>query len=320
MCDKLTHTPAKRVLVTGASGFLGQALTRRLRTECGIVTALSRHLPIDAGQRWTQVRSYDGDEALMTGQDCVVHLAARVHVMNELVQDPLAEFRAANVDLTINLARQAARAGVRRFIFISSVKVNGEETAPGCPFSAEAPFLPQDPYGISKMEAEQALAAVAEQTGMEVVIIRPPLVYGSGVRANFGSLLHAVARGLPLPLGAIHNRRSLVALDNLVDLIVTCINHPKAAGQVWMVSDGEDLSTPELIHRMAMAMHRSARLVNVPVRLLKILGKITGRANAVQRLCGNLQVDISKTQAVLGWNPPIGVDEGLRRAAVQWQK
>lgn len=317
MRDKLTPT---QVLVTGASGFLGQGLSRRLRADGCLVTALSRHTPMVVGEPWVQVHRYDGEESLWVGQDCVVHLAARVHVMNDAVQDPLVEFRAANVDLTAHLAQLAAKAGVRRFIFISSVKVNGEETQADRPFTAEDTPQPHDPYGISKMEAEQALSAVAAQTGMEIVIIRPPLVYGPGVRANFGALLRAVARGVPLPLGAIPNRRSLVALDNLVDLIVTCISHPKAAGQIFLVSDGEDLSTSSLIRRMAEAMGRSARLFDVPVWVLQILGKLTGKSNAVQRLCGNLQVDISKTEAVLNWKPPISVDEGLRRAAVQLRK
>lgn len=309
-----------RVLVTGASGFLGQALTRRLRADGYPVTALSRHAPAAPGESWVQVKLYEDGGGLLAGQDCVVHLAARVHVMNDAVQDPLAEFRATNVDLTLHLARQAAQAGIHRFIFISSVKVNGEETATGRPFTAEDKPLPLDPYGVSKMEAEQALRTIAAQTGMEVVIIRPPLVYGSGVRANFGALLRAVARGVPLPLRAIQNRRSLVALDNLVDLIATCVSHPKAAGQIFMVSDGEDLSTSDLIRRMAKAMGRPARLIPAPVWLLILIGKLTGKSGAVQRLCGNLQVDISKTKTVLDWKPPIGVDEGLQRAAVQWRK
>jgi UDP-glucose 4-epimerase len=306
--------------VTGASGFLGQALSRRLRADGYLVTALSRHAPTVPEEPWVQVQRYEDGALLLAGQDCMVHLAARVHVTNDAVLDPLAEFRAANVDLTLLLAQQAAQAGVRRFIFISSVKVNGEETAVDRSFTAEDTPRPQDPYGISKMEAEQALRSLAVQTGMEVVVIRPPLVYGPGVRANFEALLRVVARGVPLPLGALQNKRSLVALDNLVDLIACCVDHPKAAGQTFMVSDGEDLSTPGLIRRMAQAMDRPARLIDMPVWFLLLLGKLTGKSGAIQRLCGNLQVDISKTKAVLDWKPPIGVDEGLRRAAAQWRK
>lgn len=307
-----------RVLVTGASGFLGQTLSRRLRADGCLVTALSRHAPV--AEPWVQVKRYEDGASLLAGQDCVVHLAARVHVMNDAVLDPLAAFRVANVELTFHLARQAAQAGVRRFIFISSVKVNGEETAADRPFTAEDTPRPQDPYGVSKMEAEQSLRSLAMQTGMEVVIIRPPLVYGPGVRANFEALIRVVAKGIPLPLGSIQNKRSLVALDNLVDLIAICVDHPKAADQTFMVSDDEDLSTPDLIRRMAQAMDRPARLMRVPVRFLYMFGKLTRKSCAVQRLCGNLQVDISKTQNLLDWKPPISVDEGLQRAVVQWRK
>ena len=320
MRDEVTPRKPTWVLVTGASGFLGQTLSRRLRVDGYLVTALSRHAPTVLAEPWVQVQRYEDNATLLAGQDCVVHLAARVHVMNDAVLDPLAEFRAANVDLTLLLAQQAAQAGVRRFIFISSVKVNGEETAADRPFTAEDTPRPKDPYGVSKMEAEQALRSLAVQTGMEVIIIRPPLVYGPGVRANFEALIRVVAKGIPLPLGAIQNKRSLVALDNLVDLIACCVDHPKAGGQTFMVSDGEDLSTPGLIRRMAQAMDRPARLIDMPVWFLLLLGKLTGKSGAVQRLCGNLQVDISKTKAVLDWKPPIGVDEGLRRAAVQWRK
>jgi nucleoside-diphosphate-sugar epimerase len=248
------------------------------------------------------------------GQQVVIHAAARVHVINETASDPLTAFQVVNVDATLNLARQAVSAGVKRFVFISSIKVNGESTEPGHAFTeADTPNL-QDAYGQSKHEAEQGLRQLSADTGMEVVIIRPPLVYGPGVKANFASLMRAVQRGWPLPLGTVHNQRSLVALDNLVDFIVTCITHPRAANQTFLVSDGEDLSTPDLIRRMARAVNRPARLLPVPVWALKAGALLLGKGDAVQRLCGNLQVDISKSRTLLGWNPPISVDEGLRRA------
>lgn len=309
-----------RVLITGASGFLGRALSRRLRADGFTVTALSRNAPVALGESWVKVGQYEDADSLLKGQDCVLHLAARVHVMADEDGDSLAVYRAANVDLTVHLAQKAAQEGVKRFVFISSVKVHGEESSADRPFSAADPLEPKDPYGISKSEAEQALRLIAKHTGMEVVIIRPPLVYGPGVGANFGSLLRAVVRGLPLPLGAIYNRRSLVGLDNLVDLIVTCATHPKAAGQAFLVSDDEDLSTPDLIRRIAAATGRPVRLFSVHIVLLSLLGKLFGRSAAVKRLCGNLQVDIANTKAVLGWKPPLDVNEGLRRSTLQWRK
>jgi nucleoside-diphosphate-sugar epimerase len=250
----------------------------------------------------------------VAGQQVVIHAAARVHVINETASDPLTAFQVVNVDATLNLARQAVSAGVKRFVFISSIKVNGESTEPGHAFTeADTPNL-QDAYGQSKHEAEQGLRQLSADTGMEVVIIRPPLVYGPGVKANFASLMRAVQRGWPLPLGAVHNQRSLVALDNLVDLIVTCITHPQAANQTFLVSDGQDLSTTELVRGMAQAAGVPARLLPVPVWALKTGASLLGKGDAVQRLCGNLQVDISKARTLLGWNPPISVDEGLRRA------
>ena len=260
---------------------------------------------IDGATDWSLV---------LEGVDMVIHLAARAHVMHDTETDPLTAFRVVNLQGTLNLARQAAASGVKRFVFISSVKVNGESTEPGHAFSeADAPN-PQDAYGQSKHEAEQGLRQIAYDTGMEVVIIRPPLVYGPRVKANFAALMRAVQRGWPLPLGAVHNQRSLVALDNLVDLIVTCITHPQAANQTFLLSDGEDLSTPDLIRRMARAMNRPARLLPVPVWALQAGALLLGKGDAVQRLCGNLQVDISKSRTLLGWNPPVSVDEGLRRA------
>jgi len=234
--------------------------------------------------------------------------------MEESTAAPLAEFRRVNVQGTLNMARQAAAAGVRRFVFVSSVKVNGESTQFGSPFKADVVPAPLDDYGLSKMEAEQGLREFAAQTGIDVVIIRPPLVYGPGVKANFAALMRAVQRGWPLPLGAVHNQRSLVALDNLVDFIITCVAHPQAANQTFLVSDGQDLSTTELIRGMARAADVPARLLPVPVWALQAGARLLGKGDAIQRLCGNLQVDISKARTLLGWVPPVSVEDGLRRA------
>jgi nucleoside-diphosphate-sugar epimerase len=252
----------------------------------------------------------------LQGVTCVIHCAARVHVMNEQATHPLDLFRQVNTAGTLNFARQAAASGVRRFVFVSSLKVNGEITAPGQPFTARSTPSPQDPYGISKWEAEEGLRALAKETGMEVVIVRPPLVYGPAVKANFASLIRVVRRGIPLPLGAVTaNRRSLVALDNLVDLLVTCTKHPAASQQTFLVSDGEDLSTTDLLRRVGQAVGRPARLLPVPPALLALGAKLMGKGALSQRLLGSLQADISHTKAVLGWTPPVSVNEGLRRAA-----
>ena len=307
------------ILVTGATGFVGSALLPVLLSQFHGVTAVGCRAQdkthaelrsfgvgnIDCATRWSTV---------LRGKDAVIHLAARVHVMRESAGDPLAEFRRVNTEGTLNLARQAVLAGVKRFVFISSVKVNGEVTQPGQAFTEADVSSPQDAYGQSKHEAEQGLRQIASTTGMEVVIIRPPLVYGLGVKANFASLMRAVQRGWPLPLGAVHNQRSLVALDNLVDFIVTCITHPQAANQTFLVSDGKDLSTTELVRGMAQAAGVPARLLPVPVSALQAGASLLGKGDEVQRLCGNLQVDISKARSLLGWVPPVSVEEGLRRA------
>ncbi len=307
------------VLVTGANGFVGSTVCKGAR-ERGIHVreavrhAASAHAGVDvclvsdlsADTQWSHA---------LQGVHVVVHCAARVHVMSDKAADPLADFRRINVDGTLNLARQAAASGVRRFVFISSVKVNGEATAKGRAFSSGDQSQPQDPYGISKMEAEQGLHKVAADTGMQVVIIRPALVYGPGVKANFATLMGAVQRSLPLPLGAINNQRSVLALDNLVDLIITCMTHAAAANQIFMASDEQDVSTPELVRHMALALGKPARLVSVPVWLLKAIGYSTGRSKAVERLCGNLQVDLTKTRQVLGWRPKLTLDQGLQQVA-----
>ena len=309
-----------KALVTGANGFVGLAVLQRLSAMSG-VQAIGSVRRADACTNTGTPVAIVGDLTAQTdwslaliGCDVIVHAAARVHVMHDTEADPLMAFRAVNVEGTVNLARQAAAAGVKRFVFISSVKVNGEGTLPGRAFTQSDKPDPQDAYGVSKLEAEQALRQLAAETGMDVVIIRPPLVYGPGVKANFAALTRAAQRGLPLPLGAVHNQRSLVALDNLVDFIVTCITHPKAANQTFLVSDGQDLSTTELVRGMARAAGVSARLLPVPVWALQAAGNLLGKGDAVQRLCGNLQVDISKARELLGWVPVVSVEEGLRRA------
>ena len=232
----------------------------------------------------------------------------------------MAAFRSVNVEGTANLARQAAAKGVKRFIFLSSVKVNGEFTETGQPFTADDAPLPKDPYGVSKYEAETLLQKIATETGIEVVIIRPPLVYGPGVKANFESMMRWLVRGVPLPLAAMtNNRRSLVALDNLVDLIAMCLSHPAAANQTFLVSDGEDLSSAQLLKRMGAAMGHPARLFYLPPALLKLGASVLNRPGIYQRLCGSLQLDIAKTRQVLGWTPPVSVDEGLRRTAESYR-
>jgi len=236
--------------------------------------------------------------------------------MNDTEGDPLAAFRRANVDGTLQLARSAIAAGCRRFIFISSIKVNGESSAPGRPFIEMMQPAPVDAYGQSKLEAENALFALAAETGLEVVVIRPPLVYGPGVRANFLAMMRAIYRGIPLPLGSIDNRRSLVAVDNLADLIALCTRHPAAANEVFLAGDGEDVSSTELLRRVGKALGKPARLLPIPVSLFMAIASLLGRKSVADRLCGTLQVDIHKARTLLGWAPPLSLDEGLRRAAI----
>jgi nucleoside-diphosphate-sugar epimerase len=304
-------------LVTGATGFIGKALCQRLLQEGREVRAAVR-VPADMNTLETVVvgdltHNTDWSVALKN-VECIVHLAARVHVMHEQSSDPINEFSKVNVEATVNLALQAAAAGVTRFVFVSSIKVNGESTKRGRPFIADDEPRPEDPYAISKFKAEQSLRRIAEQTGMEVVILRPPLVYGPGVKANFEMMMRWLERGIPLPFAAIReNRRSLVALDNFIDLIVTCMDHPAAAHQIFLVSDDEDLSTAELLERISAALGKPSRLFSFPPSLIKHTAALVNRLDVYQRLCGSLQVDISKTKELLEWSPPISVDESLRR-------
>jgi nucleoside-diphosphate-sugar epimerase len=309
-------TASCKVLVTGASGFIGRALVGMLEaSRCNVVGAVRR--PIDA--RWAVPSPCLGGDAdwraQLEGRTVVVHAAGRAHVLNDSVADPLREFRLVNVSGTLQLAEQAAATGVRRFIFLSSIGVNGLSTAHGSSFSEVDQPNPHNAYAFSKWEAEQGLLRIAAETGMDVVTIRPPLVYGPDAPGNFGSLMRWLQRGVPLPLGAIQNQRSLVALDNLVDLIVTCLTHPAAANQTFLVSDGEDVSTTELLRRMGQAMGHPARLVPVPVGLLKLVATMLGKRDVAQRLCGSLQVDIEKTRRLLDWTPPLSLDQGLKKAA-----
>jgi len=302
------------ILVTGANGFIGKATCAALRQAGHAVTPIVRRPNSLAGE---QIIGDIGGQTdwctTLTGMDGVVHLAARVHLMRDTAADPLAQYRAANVEGTLHLARQAAAAGVRRFVFVSSIKVNGAERAK--PYTeADAP-QPADDYARSKWEAEQGLWKIATQTGLEVVILRPPLVYGPGVRANFLALLRAVARGMPLPLGAIHNQRSLVYIGNLTDAIIHCLEHPAAVGKTFLVSDGEGVSTPELVRRMAAALGRPARLVALPVSLLRAAATLAGKSALVTRLLDSLSVDDTSIRRDLGWTPPFTLDEGLRETA-----
>ena len=309
----------QRVLVTGGQGFVGKALVADVLNQGFRVSVSSRRklTEPDSGLEYFQTGSLGSATdwfAALKDVDTVVHCAARAHVMNDAASNSLEGFRAVNLHGTLNLARQALDAGVRRFVFISSIGVNGAGTF-GVPFSAHDAAAPHSPYAWSKYEAEMGLRKYAEESEMEVVIIRPPLVYGPNAPGNFGSLVRWLKRGIPLPLGAIHNQRSLVALDNLVDLIVTCLTHPAAANQTFLVSDGEDVSTTELLRRMGQAQGHPARLIPVPASWLKLAATMVGKPDVAQRLCGSLQVDIEKTRRLLGWTPPLSLDEGLRRAA-----
>ncbi len=311
-----------RVLVTGASGFVGRAVVARLAQAATPVRAALRQGPsarlpgVDVAQVGDIHATTDWRGAV-EGVDVVVHCAARVHVMHETAADPLAAFRAVNVAGTLQLARQAQAAGVRRLVFVSSIGVNGAETT-GRPFTADDAPAPHSPYAQSKHEAEVALRELAQRTGLEVTIIRPPLVFGPGAPGNFERLMRALHRGMPLPFGAVHNQRSFVALANLTSLVQVCLGHPQAANQTFMVSDGEDISTTELLRRVAQGLGRPARLIPVPGGAIRALAGLLGKADFAQRLCGSLQVDISKTRALLGWAPPVSLADALNDAARQF--
>ena len=311
-----------KVLVTGAGGFVGRMLCKELSHRGYQVRAAMRAHGqlsangetaivgnIDAGTKWADA---------LRGVDTVIHLAARVHVMKDKAADPLTEFLKVNLYGTSNLAQQAAGAGVKRLVYVSSVKVNGE-TTDARPFAETDEPDPQDPYAISKLQAEQVLQRISGETGLEVVIVRPPLVYGAGVKGNFLRLLAAIDRGIPLPLAGAHNLRSLVYVGNLVDALIVCASHPAAAGQTYLVRDGEDVSTAILVEKLSRALGRDSRLFGLPPGLLRAAATLLGRAEQMDRLFGSLRVNDQKIRGELGWVPPYSMEQGLR-ATVDWYR
>lgn len=310
-----------RILVTGANGFVGQALCNGLiehgYTVRGVVRSENAMLP--PGTEKTVVGSINKDtdwSGALQGIDCVVHLAARVHVMHEASPDPLSEFRQVNVEGTEKLARAAALAGVKRLVYVSSIKVNGEATFEK-PFSESDLPDPQDPYGISKWEAEQVLHHISKETGLEIVIVRPPLVYGPGVGGNFIRMLGWIKKGIPLPLGSADNRRSMIYVANLADALMLCSAHADAANETFLVSDSESISTPELIRRLSEKMGLKARILPFPLFLLRLLGRLIGKSAEIERLTGSLEIDSSRIRTRLGWNPPHSMLEGMENT-VAW--
>lgn len=313
-----------RLLLTGATGFVGQHVLAALRDAGHEVRCAVRGTPRIAPGEGVQILDVGSIgpatdwRAAVAGVDCVVHLAARAHILEERSADPRAAFLAVNTEGTLTLARASAAAGVRRLVFMSSIKVNGEDSGTRGYAAADAP-APADDYGYSKMLAEQGLGDIARATGLEVVVLRPPLVYGPGVGANFLRLMKLVDRGLPLPLGSVRNQRSLVSVWNLADLLLRCLAAPEAANRTFMVSDGVDLSTADLARRMARALGRRARLVNVPTALLRLAARLTGQMAEYTRLCASLRVDMDATVETLGWRPPCSQDDGFERT-VRWYR
>lgn len=304
-----------KILLTGASGFLGSRLIKNLHTKQDVIlTAAVRRMAQISASRILEVQSLDANtdwSTAVANQQVVIHVAARAHVMKDEIYDPLAEYRRVNVEGTVNLARQASEAGVQRFIFISSIAVNGSISTK--PFTEYDVPNPTELYAQSKWEAEKGLWEIQHETGIELVIIRPPLVYGPNAPGNFGSLMRWIDKGVPLPLGGIRNQRTLVGLDNLVDLIITCIDHPAAANQVFLAGDGQDLSTTELLREVAKAAGKPSRLISIPSSLLMLTATLFGKKSVAERLLGSLQVDISKASDLLSWQPPFSTEEGLRR-------
>jgi nucleoside-diphosphate-sugar epimerase len=309
-------------LVTGATGFVGRFLCTRLLSSGWQVrgTLLVSESPsvLISGVEPVVVEPLGSDTPwshALEGIDTMIHLAARVHIMDDAATDPLLEFRKVNTEGTMQLAREAVKAGVKRMVFISTIKVNGEESV--TPYTGDSLAQPSDPYGVSKWEAEQGLRQIEAETGLEVVVVRPTLVYGPGVKANFLNMMKVVVKGFPLPFASIKNKRSLIYIGNFVDSLATCASHPDAAGKTFLVSDSDDVSTSELIRKTARALQVKARLFSVPLPVMRLAGKITGKSAAVDRLTGSLAVDTTKIQQDLGWKPPFAMAQGLDKTA-EW--
>ena len=308
------------VLVTGASGFIGIALCRRMLAEGwhvrGAVRSLSKKAALPSGMDIVEIGSIGPStewETALEGIDTVVHLAARVHVMDESTADPVTAYREINVAGTTHLSQIAKVKDVRRFVYVSSIKVNGEGRAD--PYTESDQPAPVDPYGISKFEAEQELQSIAGKTGLEVVIVRPPLVYGPEVKANFLQLIKLINRGIPFPFAGVKNQRSLIFLGNLVDALFICITHPRAAGNTFLVSDGKNVSTPELIQKISLSLGKPARVFALPTGFLRFLGRLAGKTETVSRLLDSLIVDSAKIRTELDWKPPFSMEEGLKKTA-----
>lgn len=312
-----------KILITGATGFVGRALFENLKSKKKYLIHLStrtyQEKLFEGAKVFNigEIDSYTNWKDALDGVDCIVHCAARAHMKEKQQTDSLNAYRRINVDGTRNLAKQAAETGIKRFIFLSSIKVNGERTQAFKSFKYNDISLPEDAYGISKWEAEQVLLEISKQTGLEVVIIRPPLVYGEGVKGNFLRLLDIVYKQIPLPFARINNLRSFIALDNLIDLVICCIDHPKAGGKTFLVSDDEDLSTPNLIKKLSKFMNKTPRLFPIPETIIKFMASILGKSLEAKRLIGSLRVDNSYTREILGWSPPLSLDEGLKKT-VYW--
>lgn len=311
-----------KVIITGSTGFIGSAITKQFKNSDYQLFPVVRSIKNGFPQNAIEVGDINGStdyRCALNEVHVVIHVAARAHIMKDESTDPLTEYRKVNVEGSENFARQAAAAGVKRFVYISSVKVSGESTTLKSPYTELMEPAPEDAYGQSKYEAEEVLQKISVETGMEVVIIRPPLVYGAGVKANFLSLLKLSSLSLPLPFGAVNNKRSIVYVGNLVDFIIRCIDHPNAANQTFLISDGEDLSLKSLIAYIRKAMGKSALLIPVPASLFKFAGKLTGKSGVVDRLVGDLQVDSSKARELLEWTPPYTVEQGISETVLDFK-